>query len=173
MAAVHDATIDRVAEAIRPAGFYNGKARKLKAFAAYVVEHHGGDLDRLLSAEGAALRRELLGVHGIGEETADAILIYAAEVPTFVIDAYARRLLSRLGWIGGGEPYERLRRMFLDRLPHDARMLGEYHALIVAHGKAHCRAEPVCTGCPLRAICAGSVGDSFEDRVRRMAMRAV
>ena len=173
VAAIHDATIERLIEAIRPAGFYHGKARKLKAFAAHAAEHYGGDLGRLFAVQGDVLRRELLGLHGIGEETADAILVYAAEVPTFVIDAYARRLLARLGWIEGGEPYEQLRRMFLDRLPHDARRLGEYHALIVRHGKAHCRAAPICTDCPLQTICGGSIGDSLRDAVRRMPGRTV
>jgi endonuclease-3 related protein len=173
VAAVDDAPIERVIEAIRPAGCYHGKARRLKAFAAHTAEQYGGDLDRLLAVQGDELRRELLGLHGIGEETADAILVYAAGVPTFVVDAYARRLLARLGWIEGGEPYDQLRRMFLERLADDARQLGEYHALIVRHGKEHCRASPICADCPLLAICVGSVGDSLRDVVRRMPGQAL
>jgi endonuclease-3 related protein len=152
--AVHRAPISQIVSAIRPAGFCNGKARKLKAFAAHAFEHHEGDLDRLLATTSCALRRELLSVHGIGEETADAILVYAAGVPTFVIDAYTRRLLERLGWIDGTESYETLRRMFLDALPHDVGLLGEYHALIVRHGKDHCRAVPMCEECPVKMHCA-------------------
>ena len=154
--ALDDAPAERVAAAIRPAGFYNAKARKLKAFAAHLMREHGGDLDRLFEREDGALREELLGLHGIGEETADAILVYAAERASFVIDAYTRRLLTRLGWIAGDESYGALRGLFLDAMPKDVRLLGEFHALIVRHGKAHCRMAPACDGCPVRSICAGA-----------------
>lgn len=155
-AALDGASMERVAEAIRPAGFYNAKAGKLKAFAAHLMREHGGDLERLLARADDALREELLGLHGIGEETADAILVYAAERPSFVIDAYTRRLLTRLGWIAGHESYGELRKLFLDALPGDVEVLGEFHALIVRHGKAHCRADPACGGCPVRSICAAA-----------------
>ena len=154
--ALDDAPAERVAAAIRPAGFYNAKARKLKAFASHLMAEHGGDLDRLFARGDGALREELLGLYGIGEETADAILVYAAERPSFVIDAYTRRLLTRLGWIAGDESYGALRELFLHALPRDVRLLGEYHALIVRHGKVHCRTEPVCDGCPVRSICAAA-----------------
>lgn len=152
--AIDGAPTELVAEAIRAAGFYNAKAKKLKTFAAHLIERHEADLDRLLGLPGDALREELLGLCGIGEETADAILVYAADRPSFVIDAYTRRLLGRLGWIDGGEPYRELRDLFLNALPTDVGVLGEFHALIVRHGKAHCRSDPVCCGCPVRSICA-------------------
>jgi endonuclease-3 related protein len=152
--ALHDAPVERIAEAIRAAGFYRVKARKLKAFASFLIDRHDGDLDKLFALPTDELRGALLGLFGIGEETADAILVYAAERPAFVVDAYARRLLGRFGWIDGGEPYGELRRLFLDALPKDARLLGEFHALIVRHGKAHCRSNPVCEGCSVAQLCA-------------------
>jgi endonuclease-3 related protein len=156
--AIDAAPVERMAKAIRAAGFYNAKARKLKAFAAFLIEQHGGDLNELFALPTEELREQLLGLFGIGEETADAILVYAANRPSFVIDAYARRLLRRLGWIDGDEPYRELRGLFLDALPSDVDLLGEFHALIVRHGKAHCRPDPVCEGCPVARRCVeGSV----------------
>ena len=152
--AIGEAPVERVAESIRAAGFHNAKAKKLKALTAYLIERHKGDLSRVFSLPTNGLREELLGLFGIGEETADAILVYAAGKPSFVIDAYARRLLARLGWIDGGERYRDLRGLFLSALPSDVGLLGEFHALIVRHGKEHCRSSPICTGCPIRAICA-------------------
>ena len=164
--AIGGAPAERVAESIRAAGFYNVKAKKLKAFAACLIERHEGDLSRLFSLPTDGLRKELLGLFGIGEETADAILVYAAERTSFVIDAYARRLLARLGWIDGGERYRDLRGLFLSALPGDVGLLGEFHALIVRHGKAHCRSNPICDGCPVRSACAAgsAVGEREASR---------
>ena len=164
--AIGEAPVERVAESIRAAGFYNVKAKKLKAFVACLIERHEGDLSRLFSLPADGLRKELLGLFGIGEETADAILVYAAERTSFVIDAYARRLLTRLGWIDGGERYQDLRGLFLSALPGDVGLLGEFHALIVRHGKAHCRSSPICDGCPIRSACAAgsAVGEREANR---------
>ncbi len=157
--AIDRVPVGRLAEAVRSAGFYNAKAATLKRFARYLIEVHGGALDRLFAPPMTALRRELLGLRGIGQETADAILVYAAGKPSFVIDAYARRLLRRLGWIDGRESYGALRGLFLGALPEDVSLLGEFHALFVRHGKARCRATPVCGGCPIVTVCAtGSDG---------------
>ena len=106
VAALDAATQGTIAGAVRPAVFYNAKAVKLKAFARHVAETHAGDLGRLLSVSTDALRKELLSIHGIGPETADVILLYAAGRPSFVIDAYTRRLLARLGWPEGAMSYE-------------------------------------------------------------------
>jgi len=153
--ALDGAVEERIAEAIQAAGFHNAKARKLKTFASFLTERFGGDLSIMFSLPTDDLRDELLGIFGVGEETADAILIYAAERPSFVIDAYTRRLLGRLGWIDGNETYGELRALFLGALPCDVELFGEYHALIVRHGKARCRARPDGAGCPIRPICAG------------------
>ena len=142
-----------IASAVRSAVFYNAKAAKLKAFARHVAEKHACDLGRLLSLPTDSLRRELLSIHGIGPETADVILLYAAGRPSFVIDAYTRRLLSRLGWPEGAMSYERMRDAFMASLPVDVSLFNEFHALIVEHAKVTCRATPRCESCDLRADC--------------------
>ncbi len=147
----------RLAELIRPAGYYNAKARKLKSFVEFLFARHGGSLERLFAQPLEPARRELLGVWGIGPETADSILLYAGGMPTFVVDAYTRRILSRL-WPDPAAPflrdYEALRRFFLDRLEPDPALFNEYHALLVALGKGICRkGRPRCADCPLLSLC--------------------
>jgi len=138
---------------IRPAGFYRAKTAKLKAFCTMLWREHAGDLSRLLALPLEDLRSVLLSVYGIGDETADAILLYAAGKPSFVIDAYTRRVLTRLGWIEGRESYQQLRTAFTQALPTDVGTFAEYHALIVHHGKSHCRSRPRCNTCPLLGMC--------------------
>jgi len=140
--------------AIRPSGCFRAKAAKLKAFAAHVMERHTGSLDRFLALPTGRLREELLGIHGVGPETADAIALYAAKVPLFVVDAYTRRLLERLGRLLGGETYDAVQQAFTQNLPEDAVLFNEYHALIVRHGKDRCRTRPVCADCPLASECS-------------------
>lgn len=155
-----------IARLIRPSGYFNAKARKLKAFVDIVHRLFGGDLDRLLALPMGELRALLLSTHGIGPETADSIVLYAAGQPSFVIDAYTRRILSRIGVqpgpahgaahpeVSNGERgYEAWRRLFMEALPADAAMFNEYHALIVAHGKGVCRKAPLCSECALREVC--------------------
>jgi endonuclease-3 related protein len=139
---------------VRPAGFARAKAATIRAFCAMLWMKCGGDLAALLARPLDVLRPNLLSVRGIGDETADAILVYAAGLPSFVIDAYTRRLLARLGWIVGNERYASLQRTFSDALPHDASVFGEAHALLVHHGKTRCRARPDCQTCPLSDACA-------------------
>jgi len=141
----------RLARIIRPAGFHNVKALRLKALARWWLDNDG--YRGLRGRPTAALRAELLRVHGIGRETADAILLYLFERRVFVIDAYARRLLSRLGLIRGNEGYEALRALMEEHFSGGVQGCNEYHALIVAHGKSHCRARPVCEGCCLSDLC--------------------
>jgi len=144
---------ERIAALIRPCVYYNAKAAKLKAFLALLLERHGGELDRLLALPLLSLRSQLLSVRGVGEETADAIALYAAGKPTFVVDAYARRVLSRLGLAKETARYADLQRLFMESLNPDPALFNEYHALLVRHGKAHCRPRPLCEGCPIRARC--------------------
>ncbi|HSH43192.1 MAG TPA: hypothetical protein VK973_13790 [Arenicellales bacterium] len=140
-----------LAQRIRPAGFHNVKAARLKALAANWINGGGyRGLSRLPTGE---LRRRLLAIHGIGRETADAITLYAFERRIFVIDAYARRLFSRIGMIDGDEAYDTLRVSIEDEFTGGVSACNEYHALIVEHGKTHCRATPVCRGCCLRPVC--------------------
>jgi len=139
---------------IRPAGFFRQKAARLQDFATYLLARHGGDMARLCAGELPLARERLLARPGIGPETADAILLYAGGRPSFVIDAYTRRIFSRLGQISGSEPYADLRSFFMDRLPRDAALYNEYHALLVALAKRHCRKRsPACPDCPLLELC--------------------
>ena len=143
-----------IAELVRSSGFYTVKARRVKAFVEHVMEGHGGDLDAMLNQDAAESRRELLGIHGIGEETADCIVLYGAGKPTFVIDEYTRRIVGRLGVGPGGRgSYADYQRLFEEAMPSDARVFGEFHALLVALGKDVCRKNPLCGGCALKQMC--------------------
>ena len=145
---------ERISSLIRPCLYYNAKTRKLQAFVRFLLEHHDGSLDRLFSLPTGTLRQALLLVHGIGEETADAILLYAAGRPSFVVDAYTRRILSRLGLMPHHTAYRAIQDRFAAALPRDAAVYGECHALLVRHGKTRCRSRgPRCDGCPLSGIC--------------------
>ena len=142
-----------LAALLRPSGYFNAKARKLKAFVAVLYDRFEGDLDRLLATPGDELRALLLATHGIGPETADSILLYAAGRPYFVVDAYARRIFSRLGRAPAVDTYDGWQALFTDALPQDAALFNEYHALIVEHGKRVCRPQSRCAECVLRDVC--------------------
>lgn len=152
-AALHSMEEKEIAELIRPSGYFNAKARKLKAFVEMLYAQTGGDLAPLLGLPAEELRALLLSTHGIGPETADSIVLYAAGRPTFVIDAYTRRIFGRIGLQPAADTYESWRRLFMEALPADAGLFNEYHALIVGHGKAVCRKAPRCGECPLSALC--------------------
>jgi endonuclease-3 related protein len=143
-----------LARLVYPAGYYNAKARKLKAFAEMLNRRCGSCLEGLFALPLAELRRALLETHGIGPETADDIILYAAGRPVFVVDAYTRRVLSRLGLRPAEDTYDAWQTFFMDRLPHDVPLFKEYHALLVRHGKETCRREPLCAGCCLIEVCA-------------------
>jgi len=151
--ALHRADADTVRALITPSGFYNVKYRRLRHLLDYLAAQPDG-WNRLRTAPLEILREELLAIHGIGPETADSILLYAFERPTFVVDAYTRRLFGRLGerWLAEA-PYEAVRAHFMAHLPSNHALYNEYHALIVVHGKARCRKRPLCAGCPLKNDC--------------------
>jgi endonuclease-3 related protein len=138
----------RLAAAIRPAGTFRVKARRVKSFVRWFVRRYGGSAARMQRSPPG--RDELLALDGIGPETADAILLYAAGVPTFVVDAYTRRVAARHGLAPEDATYDELKSLFESSLPRDRRLFSEFHALIVAVGKEHCRATARCEGCPLR-----------------------
>ncbi len=142
-----------LARAIYPSGYYNAKARKLKAFLALLSERFEGNLEALLACPADELRPILLATHGIGPETADSILLYAAGRPLFVVDAYTRRLFSRLSLAPPHDDYEGWQRLLMDALPTEGPLFNEYHALIVHHTKAVCRKRPLCPSCPLLPKC--------------------
>lgn len=143
-----------LAQLIRPSGYFNAKARKLKAAADYLARY-GDDIERLREMGPRRLRTELLTVHGIGPETADDIVLYAAGLPSFVIDVYTQRIVDRLLPRRRLRGYAAYQALFEDHLPHDAPLFNEYHALLDAHAKAVClKRQPRCASCVLADLCA-------------------
>jgi endonuclease-3 related protein len=147
----------QLAWCIRPSGYFNVKAKRLKAFCNWFVTV--GGLDALDTCDTELLRQELLSVHGIGPETADDILLYAFDRPVFVVDAYTLRIFSRLGQVEADTGYEPLRAFFEQGLGDDVPLFNEYHALIVRHGKEVCRPKPVCSACVLSQDCEYDAGE--------------
>jgi len=140
----------RLAALIRPAGYFNLKSRRLKNFVRYLGEHHHFSMEELSAASPEKTREGLLGVNGIGPETADSILLYAARRPFFVVDAYTRRVFSRHRLVPPAISYEGLQRYVVTRIPADVPLYNEFHALLVALGKEYCRPRgPRCDSCPL------------------------
>lgn len=147
---LHAVPPGRLSSLIRPSGYYNIKAKRLRNLLGFIKNHYRGNLKRMFADDPETLRGNLLGVNGIGPETADSILLYAAGQPVFVVDAYTRRVFSRHGFLSEDASYDEVRRFFMDRLPPDARLYNEYHALIVRVGKESCkRSKPACGSCPL------------------------
>lgn len=142
----------QLAELIRPAGYYNIKARRLKDFVDWLFNAYGGDVANLESANTEQLREELLSIKGVGCETADSILLYALDRPVFVVDAYTARIAARHGLIELGADYEHLRQLFESNLPEDVRLFNEYHALLVRVGKEFCKTRARCADCPLEKL---------------------
>jgi len=146
--------LDELACCIRPSGYYHQKARRLQHIARHVAEGYDGRVPALLSGPPASLRQELLDLPGIGPETADSILLYAARYPFFVIDAYTRRICSRLGLVVEKASYAELQTRFTEALPADPDLFGECHALLVKHATTYCRKKPRCDSCFLKGICS-------------------
>jgi len=147
---LHDLSQDEIAKYIRPAGYFNIKAKRLKHFLNYLFDNYGGNLKKMFKKRTDALRRELLSVNGIGPETADSILLYAGNHPVFVVDAYTKRIFSRHQVVKTDADYHNIQELFMKNLPHVVKMFNEYHALIVKAGKDFCRTrKPLCSRCPL------------------------
>ncbi len=145
--------VDLLAGYIRPSGYYNIKAGRLRNLLDHIVREHGADLDGFLAQPVRKLREELLSIKGIGPETADSMVLYAAGGPVFVVDAYTHRILSRHGLVGEDCGYRELQELFMDNLEEDAALFNEYHALLVRTGKEYCRkSSPRCKSCPLQGI---------------------
>lgn len=143
----------QLAKHLRPSGYFNVKARRVRSFLVFLGREYGGRAESMAREDRWALRAKLLSVNGIGPETADSIVLYAAGLPLFVVDAYTRRIFSRLGLLRGDEGYAQVQRFFMERLPADAALYNDYHAQIVLLGKATCRARPRCAACPLTGRC--------------------
>lgn len=150
--AIRDLPRPRLEELVRPSGTYRVKARRLTAFVKMLFGTHGGSLPDMLGGDLDEARRRLTSIHGIGPETADAILLYAADRPTFVVDTYTKRILRRHFLLDPSADYEATRRVFHDELVPDARQCNEFHALFVRLGKVHCRVRARCEGCPLESM---------------------
>ncbi len=146
----------RLANVIRPAGYFNVKAKRLRAFLAYLRRR--GSLMRLFQQKGAPLRSELLTVYGLGPESVDSILLYAGQKPFFVIDAYTKRIFSRHGLLKENASYAEAQRLFMENLPKDVKRFNEFHALLVEVGKRFCRRTPRCWECPLDPLPRSNAG---------------
>ena len=145
--------LERLASLLYPSGYYHTKARKVKAFAEFLGQRYHDDLHLLFAQDTAYLRQELLSIYGVGEETADSILLYAAQHPVFVVDAFTRRIVERLRLPVEGEKYQHFQSFFMAHLPRKVRLFNEFHALLVRLAKEVCRKEPRCPSCCLREVC--------------------
>ncbi len=158
---IHKMAQAELSELIRPAGYYNVKAKRLRNLINHIVERHDGNLDALFSTPQEALREELLSINGVGKETADSIILYAAGKPIFVVDAYTKRVLERHGLVDGNADYDSIQEFFHSNLPRDGALFNDFHAQFVAVGHHYCRRTPKCEACPLQPFlrCNRSKGD--------------
>jgi endonuclease III related protein len=148
--ALYHVPVEELEELIRPAGYYRLKARRLRSMLKFLVERYDGSLEAMFRTPLPELREELLAVHGIGPETADSILLYAGNLPAFVVDTYTHRIFARHGWIGFDADYHEIQDYCQSNLPQDAALYNEFHALLVNVGKNYCRkTAPKCRECPL------------------------
>jgi endonuclease-3 related protein len=156
--AVADAPLEQLTQLIRPSGYYRQKAKKLKALVEFFKQEYAFSIVKMRGEELPILRNKLLGIFGVGPETADSILLYALDKPVFVVDAYTKRIFSRHGFFPEDYTYRQIQEFFEERLPTEVKLYNEYHALIVYTGKGYCRVTPRCGDCPL----AGFPEDGFQ-----------
>ena len=149
---LYEIDIQELAELIRPSGYFNVKAKRLKHFIEWLFLKYNGSLPKMFKQDYDKLREELLSINGIGRETADSILLYAAQKPTFVIDAYTKRVLVRHELIPEDYEYEEMKAFFEENLPEDVSLYNEYHALLVRVGKYYCKPKEQCEECPLKEL---------------------
>jgi len=149
---IYGLSITELAELIKPSGFFNVKAKRVKAFINWLFSRYEGNLSKMFARDLQTLRSELLSVKGIGPETADSILLYAGNMPTFVVDAYTHRIFSRHELIPEESTYDDMKSFFEENLPKDVQLYNEYHALLVNIGKMFCKPRKVCEPCPLKDI---------------------
>jgi endonuclease-3 related protein len=148
--ALRRACLSGLEACVRPSGFYRQKARTIRDFVDWLSREHAGSLNRLFSLPTDELRRRLLDLRGLGPETVDAIILYAVQRPLFVADAYTRRVLARHGFVSEAADYHQAQEFLHAHLPPDTSLFNEFHALLVAVGKKHCKPQsPRCAGCPL------------------------
>ena len=150
--AIHDMPQAELAELIKPAGYFNVKAKRLKNLAGYIMDNWEDNLAGFLNRSAYSLREDLLSVKGVGRETADSIILYAARKPTFVVDAYTARIGLRHFLFDAESDYDQVKEVFESNLPDDAELFNDYHAQLVAVGKKYCRPVALCEGCPLEGF---------------------
>ncbi len=143
---------NKLAETIKSSGYHNQKANKLKNFCNFLLKYYNGKLNLLFQKDIHELRQQLLSVNGIGPETADSIILYAAKKPIFVVDAYTKRVFGRIGF--SQAIYDDLQKLFMENLPNSEKLFNEYHALIVELGKIICKKAPLCEKCPISVYCS-------------------
>jgi len=149
---LQDISLAELASLIKPAGYFNIKAKRLKNFIEFFYQEYNGQLNMMAQEETNVLRKKLLGVNGIGPETADSILLYACDKPIFVVDAYTKRILSRHNLISPDSDYHSIQKLFMENLQNNRKMFNEYHALTVHLGKNYCKTKPLCDVCPINDI---------------------
>jgi endonuclease III related protein len=150
---LHEMPAVKLADMIRPAGYFNIKAARLKYFMDFLMNSYSGNIEKMKKNDMKSLREQLLQINGIGPETADSILLYALEKPAFVIDTYTKRVLSKHGIMDYEKSYDEFQELFLSQLKRDVKMFNEYHALFVKVGKSYCKLrKPLCDECPLNDI---------------------
>ncbi|MDA8078113.1 MAG: endonuclease III domain-containing protein [Nitrospiraceae bacterium] len=149
---LHRMPAGRLAQLIRPAGYFNIKAKRLKNFISLLVSDYDGCMKQMKADTQENLRKKLLDVNGIGPETADSIMLYGLDKPVFVIDAYTKRVLSRHNIMNHDESYDAFQGLFHRQLKRELRLYNEYHALFVRVCKNHCKTKPHCDGCPLEGV---------------------
>jgi len=150
---LYNVKTSKLQKLVKPSGYFRAKAKKLKAFVYHLIKYHKGSLKIMFKQPLSKLREELLSIHGIGPETADSILLYAAEKPSFVVDAYTIRIGQRLKLFKRSK-YNEVKEFFESNLQKDVKLFNEFHALLVALGKDYCKkSRPKCDICPLLKIC--------------------
>jgi endonuclease-3 related protein len=165
---LRQASVDDIEKCIRPAGFYRQKARTIRNFVEWLKRAYGGSLNVLFAQPPTALRQQLLALKGLGPETADAIIVYAGKLPSFVADAYTRRILSRHALLPTIASYAVTQEFLHDHLPSDPALFNEFHALLVEVGKRHCKRQaPECTGCPLESYLPNTPHRQIEEQPLR------
>ncbi|MBN1395634.1 MAG: endonuclease III domain-containing protein [Pirellulales bacterium] len=151
--ALYEVPVEELETLIQPAGYFRVKVRRLRSMLEFIIEQYDGSLDAMFQTNLFELREQLLGVHGVGPETADSILLYAGGLPSFVVDAYTHRVFARHGWIDFDADYHQIQDYAQGELPQDVRLYNEYHALLVRVGKDFCRkSRPRCEECPLQEL---------------------
>ena len=151
--AIRELGENELQQLIRPSGFFRSKARKLRALCEFLGERYDDSIEAMSKRPDAELRDELLSIYGVGDETADDIMLYSFGRPLFVVDAYTRRIFGRLGLVDPKLKYAALQAVFQNGVPRDVALYNEYHGLIVIHGKDVCKTRPVCSECPLDSDC--------------------